>query len=120
MKFGVESNIKRISLSKNETVNDIISVRELKKQDCETDANDNGIFCLAPWKRLFIGRTNIVMPVCHCDVDGLRIDDESDLWNGNTMVYFREQILKKSEPDQCKTFCQTSGKVFENIRRTGK
>ena len=60
------------------------------------------------------------MPVCHCDVDGLRIDDESDLWNGNTMVYFREKILKKSEPVQCKTFCQTSGKVFENIRKTGK
>lgn len=120
MKFGIESNIKRIILSHNETGNDIIGVRELKKQDCETDAKDNGIFCLAPWKRLFIGRTNIVMPVCHCDVEGLRIDDESDLWNGNTMVYFREQILKKSEPPQCKTFCQTSGKVFENIRRTGK
>lgn len=120
MKFGIESNIKRIALSGNENSNDIIGVRELKKQDCETDSKDNGIFCLAPWKRLFIGRTNIVMPVCHCDVEGLSVDNESDLWNGKTMVYFREKILTRSEPDQCKTFCQTSGHVFENIRKTGK
>lgn len=120
MKFGIESNIKRIILCEKENNTDVMSGIEVQKKDCSIDAKDTGIFCLAPWKRLFIGRKNIVMPVCHCDVDGIVIDDICDLWNGSSMVYFREKILNREEPSQCKTFCQTSGKVFEDIRRTGK
>lgn len=85
----------------------------------DTNKN-NDIFCLAPWKRMFIGRENIVMPVCHCDVDGIKVDDVGDLWNGKGMIDFRKRLLEGRLPEQCVTFCKTSGDCFERIRKTGK
>jgi len=113
LNFGIQNNIKRIDINEDILSANTNNINNLHKQSRE-------LFCLAPWKRLFIGKNNIVMPVCHCDVEGKTVNETFDLWNGDSMIYFRQKMLEKKEPNQCKTFCLNSGQIFENIRRSGK
>lgn len=127
MIINIDSNIEyvnKVSEKSQQRQGDNINIVDNNiKQECfglcdEKQTAD--LFCLAPWKRMFIGRENIVMPVCHCDVDGIKVDDVGELWNGKSMIDFRKNILEGKIPRQCLSFCKTSGDCFERIRRTGK
>ncbi|MDD3392945.1 MAG: radical SAM protein [Bacilli bacterium] len=126
-KEKLERQQKLINIDSNlEYIKDNLNESFVCNKNAEDNCNNinieqnNNLFCLAPWKRMFIGREKIVMPVCHCDVDGIKVDNIDDIWNGKGMIDFRKHMLEGTIPNQCNTFCKTSGDCFERIRRTGK
>ena len=114
--INIDSNLEYIKDNSNEN---FVCNKNLEENP-HNIKQKNDLFCLAPWKRMFIGREKIVMPVCHCDVDGIKVENINELWNGKGMIDFRKCMLEGTIPHQCNTFCKTSGDCFERIRRTGK
>lgn len=84
--------------------------------DCEKIKNR--LFCIAPWKTLFLDFD--MMGKCSCYCDSFKTSNElDDIWNCRALVKYRESIINNKLYKCCDSFCRNAGDDGAEIRKLG-
>ncbi|MDD5021452.1 MAG: radical SAM protein [Endomicrobiaceae bacterium] len=78
----------------------------------------NRLFCIAPWKTLFLDFN--MMGKCSCYCDSFKTSKElDDIWNCQALVKYRESIINNKLYKCCDSFCRNAGDDGVEIRKLG-
>jgi len=121
-KITISTNIgKEFEINTNEKlgVSKTISCKEhsLSGKNDTTKIKEK-LFCIAPWKTLFLDCNNFTKFSCYCEP--FKTSDKIDkIWNCESIVQYRESIIQNKLYKCCDSFCRNAGEDGVDIRKFG-
>ena len=81
---------------------------------------DKNLFCVAPWKTLFIDANEEYKFSCYCSPFRFSFDEKNnDIWNSQEIVGYRKSIINNNLYNCCKERCFPKNDSCLQIRRFG-
>ncbi|MGE4385214.1 MAG: radical SAM/SPASM domain-containing protein [Endomicrobiaceae bacterium] len=91
-----------------------------KKKVNSKKTGDGRLFCVAPWKTLFLDYNHTIRFSCYCaplsmDMSGIQRSD--DIWNSDGIVKYRKSIINGNLYDCCSGLCKNAGDDGIEVRK---
>lgn len=97
-----------------------IPVNEKEKKVNNKKTGNDRLFCVAPWKTLFLDYNHTIRFSCYCaplsmDMSGIQRSD--DIWNSDGVVKYRKSIISGNLYDCCSGLCKNAGDDGIEVRK---
>ena len=107
------SKEKKVICSLDEKLKDILYLNKNKKNNFE---NNDKSFCLTPWQQIRILPKGEVFPTYFCDksIGNIFNNSLSEIWNSDTMIKYRTEILKNKNNNICSQYCSSKNFIIKS------
>ncbi|MDD3392944.1 MAG: radical SAM protein [Bacilli bacterium] len=96
-------------------------IGDKKKNNVAFNKSGNDrLFCVAPWKTLFLDYNHTIRFSCYCepaDIDMSQCQRNDDVWNSTAIVRYRKSIINNNLYSCCSGLCKNAGDDGKEVRK---
>lgn len=98
----------------------VAPVQEKEKKVKNKKAGNDRLFCVAPWKTLFLDYNHTIRFSCYCaplSMDMSVVQRSDDIWNSDGIIKYRKSIINGNLYDCCSGLCKSAGDDGVEVRK---